>query len=99
MRRLILILLAASVCAAAIAETPARATISPKSCGTAKVNGTTYRVRTHLLSCPRARSWSIAYLKRRAVPSGYRCRRFDRRVTRIAFTCFKGQRDFLAIRA
>ena len=91
------LLLALALMAGASA-TPADASTAPKRCGTITVRGSDFAVRAHLLPCRFSRRQSRAFLAEGRHPPGWTCRRYPRRLTRIAFTCRKGGRDYYAIR-
>lgn len=74
----------------------AGATVPPTDCGTIKVKATRYDVKSHRVSCRRARDWSRAYLARRKRPSGWRCDRYTD--SALVFRCRRGGRDFFAVR-
>ena len=94
----IVVLLIALALAATLAATPAGAATAPKKCGTITVRGKNFAVRGHRLPCRFARRKSRAFLAEGTHPPGWRCRRYPPRLTRIAFTCRKGGRDYYAIR-
>lgn len=75
---------------------PAHATVPPTDCGFLTAKGHRYNVKTHLVSCRRARDWSKAYLVRNRRPAGWRCRRYAD--TALVFRCRRGGRDFFAIK-
>jgi hypothetical protein len=56
-------------------------------CGKVKVHHRHYSVRAHVFSCKSARHWTVAWLKHRSHPSGWTCRSFSRRITRVRFVC------------
>ncbi len=56
-------------------------------CGSITVHHTRYSVRAHVLKCPLARQWSVAFLAHGSVPSGYDCQRYSPKVTRVRFFC------------
>jgi hypothetical protein len=71
---------------AALSATPARA-VPAIGCGHVTVNHKSYSVRAHVLSCSKARPWTVSYLSHRRAPRGYRCRRFSPKITRVLFVC------------
>jgi hypothetical protein len=82
-----------------VAPVPAAsATVAPKRCGQMTVNGRDFSVRGHRVKCRFARRGTRNFLANDIRPSGWTCRRYPRRVTRIAFTCRRGGKDFYAIR-
>lgn len=85
-------------CAVALAPGPAGAYVTPKKCGTVRANGKEFAVRAHVVSCDFARPKSRAYLRYGRKPAGWSCRRYSASVTRIAFVCRRGRKDFYAIR-
>lgn len=93
--RLIPALLAAAVALAAAA--PATATISPRNCGPLRVDGKRYTVKSHLLTCRKAKPWAKTYLDTGRRPTGWSCRKFPRRSS-FAFLCRRGDMDFYALR-
>lgn len=79
-----LILLAALV----VAFTAAPASAVPAiSCGKVKVHKKSYKVRAHVLACTKARKWTVNVLLNHGPPAGYKCRRFDPKITRVRFVC------------
>jgi hypothetical protein len=56
-------------------------------CGHVKVHKKSYSVRAHVLSCRKARPWTVNYLSGRGAPRGYHCRRFSPKITRVVFVC------------
>ena len=93
--RAILLLTLALALAAAV---PASAVVPPTSCGTSKIGRTNYSIKADKVSCTFAREWSRNYLLRNRRPSGYTCRKYDPRETRIRFRCYRGTKSFFAIR-
>lgn len=89
---------AAALAALALPAVPADATTYPRTCGTTKVKGKKYVIRTHLLTCTKGKPYAIEYLKRKRAPKGWRCTNYDRSQTSVVFTCRRRNRDFLAIR-
>jgi hypothetical protein len=76
------------VTAAMVATSAAPATATPAiGCGKVRVHHKRYSVRAHVLSCSKARRWSIAFLARGQVPAGYDCQRFSPKITRVRFVC------------
>jgi hypothetical protein len=57
-------------------------------CGRITVKRHRYSVRAHVLSCYAARVWSGKYLSNGYVPHGYRCHRYNPRITRVRFLCY-----------
>jgi hypothetical protein len=80
---LLLLIVAAVV---ALSAAPASA-VPAVSCGKVKVHQKKYAVRAHVLSCKKARRWSVDVLLRHPAPAGYECRRFDPKITRVRFVC------------
>ena len=80
------------------AAAPAGATVPPTDCGLTTVKGKRYDIKTHLISCKRAKPWARSYLRSGRKPNGYRCRNYSAKVTKFRFICRRGGRDFLAIR-
>jgi len=72
--------------AVAVSVTPASA-VPAVSCGKVKVHHQRFKVRAHVLSCRKARRWSVRVLLNHGAPAGYDCRRFDPKVTRVRFVC------------
>jgi hypothetical protein len=70
----------------------------PKKCGMITVNRQDFAVRGHLLPCRFSRRQSRAYLADGTHPSGWNCRRYPKRLTKIAFICRKGGRSYYTIR-
>jgi hypothetical protein len=97
-RNPIIALLALAVLAPALAPAPAEATVPPTKCGKIKANGKKFKVRGHRVGCDFARRWSKRFLKRGKRPTGWSCRRYPPKQTKIAFTCRKGGKDYYAIR-
>jgi hypothetical protein len=98
-RRVVLASLLALAILAAVVQPPAHASYPPRNCGVMSVHKHSYRVKTHFLACRHARHWSRLILAGRRGPPGWKCRRFSRKVTRIAFICQRGGgREFYAIR-
>jgi len=92
------VVLVALASAALLAPAPAGATTAPRKCGTITVREKNFAVRGHRLPCRFSRRQSRAFLAHGTHPPGWTCRRYPRRLTRIAFTCRKGGRDYYAIR-
>lgn len=88
----------AVVVVSAVFAAPAQAVVPPTNCGTKKIGKHTYSIRTHKVSCRFAREWSSLYLLRNRRPSGFTCRKYDPRQTRVRFRCYRGEKDFFAIR-
>ena len=82
----------------AITVGPATATMPPKSCGTAKVNGHKFKLKVHLISCGRGRKAAIRFLESGDHSKAWDCTRYSPQETKIAFTCRKGSKDYYAIR-
>jgi hypothetical protein len=40
----------------------------------------------------------VSYLGHNRRPKGYTCRKFDPRQTRVRLRCYKGDKDFFAVR-
>ena len=76
----------------------ATASVPPRNCGGMTVAGKSFAVRSHLVACSNARRHARHILRGGRGPSGWSCRRYSRRQTRIAFMCRRGQRDFYAVR-
>ena len=76
---------------------PADAVVPPTNCGFLKVGGKRYQIKTHRVSCRRARPWSSRYLRYHRRPTGWRCRDFPRRSS-FKFMCERGDRDFYAVK-
>lgn len=74
----------------------AGATVPPTDCGTVRAKSSRYDVKSHRVSCGRARDWSRAYLVRRKRPGGWSCRRYTD--SALVFRCRRGARDFFAVR-
>ena len=83
---LLAVLAIAASASAAIAPTQAGA-VPAVGCGSITVHHTRYSVRAHVLKCPLARQWSVAFLAHGSVPSGYDCQRYSPKVTRVRFLC------------
>ncbi len=100
MPRKLLALTAMALAATVLALTPgpAIAVVPTKSCGTLSAKGKSYKVRGHLVGCNFARLWTSRYLKQRRRPTGWRCRRYSARESKIAFVCRKRGTDFYAVR-
>lgn len=94
MRRLVVL----AVATAALAAGDAAAVVPPTNCGTVKLGARSYAVKTHSVSCSFARTWTVRYIRYNRRPSGWTCRKYDPRETRIRFRCYRGSRDFFAIR-
>ena len=88
----------AALLAGALLVAPASAVVIPRTCGTVTHNGKRYIIRSHQLTCSKAKPWATRYLRTRRAPSGFRCTRYDPRETKIRFTCRRRDQDFLAIR-
>lgn len=74
------------------------AVVPPKRCGTITVGDRDYRVRAHIVPCKFARRQSRRFLKTGEHNAGWSCTRYPAKVTRIAFNCRKGSKDYYAIR-
>jgi hypothetical protein len=77
---------------------PAGAVTTPKKCGTITVNGKSFKVNAHIVSCEFAKRWSKHFLNRGHKPNGWSCTRYSPDETSVAFTCRKGGKDFYAVR-
>jgi hypothetical protein len=97
-RGIFVALLLVSVLGLALVAGPAVATMPPKKCGIITVNGRDFAVRGHLLECRFSRRQSRAFLAHGTHPAGWTCRRYPRRLTKIAFSCRRGGREYYAIR-
>jgi hypothetical protein len=100
-RNLRLVTAAASTIAAlglAFGPAPASGVVPTKRCGTISVKGKRYSARAHIVSCPFAKRWASRYLATRRRPSGWRCRRYNPRETKIAFVCRRRGTDYYAVR-
>jgi hypothetical protein len=73
------------------------ATVPPKNCGTITVKGKRYQIKADQMRCDTAKTYSRRYLRRRARPSGYRCRSYSGG-TALKFRCSKRVKVFFAIR-
>ena len=85
-----------AACAALAA--PAEAVVPPKSCGTKRIGNNTYLIKADRVTCDFARTWASRYLLRNRRPAGYTCRKYDPRQTRVRFRCYRGSKEFFAIR-
>jgi hypothetical protein len=90
--------MALTAAAFALTSGVASAVVPTKACGTLSAKGKSYKVRGHLVGCNFARLWTSRYLKSGRRPTGWRCRRYSARESRIAFVCRKGGTDFYAVR-
>lgn len=72
--------------AALIIALPAAA-VPAVSCGTVGSKGKRYSVRAHLLACSSARTAARNYLSKGSKPRGYRCVRYNPKITRVVFNC------------
>jgi hypothetical protein len=80
----------AALIVAALALTfgqPVARAVPPVGCGKVKAHGKRYSVKAHVLACKSARHWTRVWFKNRHHPSGWVCRSFSRRVTRVRFVC------------
>ena len=75
----------------------AAATVPPKNCGTITVKSKRYQIKADQMRCDTAKTYSRRYLRRRARPSGYRCRSYSGG-TALRFRCSKSVKVFFAIR-
>jgi len=94
--RLLVLLLCAAALAAAVA--PAGAIVPPRDCGMTTVKGKRFNVRADQISCKTAKPHARRYLSTGRRPSGYRCRNYSSRTTKLKFKCDRGVRSFFAIR-
>jgi hypothetical protein len=94
------LLAAAALIAATFAAGPASAIVPPKNCGTVSVKGKTYNIKSDQLRCPKAREYSVRYLKTRSKPAAYKC--FTYSGSSIKFRCvaakYNPDRTFYAIK-
>jgi hypothetical protein len=70
----------------ALSAAPAAA-VPAIACGKVKVHHKSYKVRAHVLACAKARKWTVNVLLNHGPPTGYKCRRFDPKITRVRFVC------------
>jgi hypothetical protein len=63
-----------------------------------KVGRTSYSVKTHLVSCKFAKSWTNTYLSKNRKPPKFSCTKYNPKQTRIRFRCYRGDKDFFAVR-
>ena len=73
------------------------ATVPPKNCGMITVKSKRYQIKADQMRCDTAKTYSRRYLRRRARPSGYRCRSYSGG-TALKFRCSKRVKVFFAIR-
>jgi hypothetical protein len=66
---------------------PAGAIVPPRDCGTIRVAGKKYNIKTDQLSCTKAKDYSREFLKSGSKPSGYKCNRYQD--SSLAFRCVK----------
>ena len=78
------------------APPPAGATVPPKDCRTLTKQGQRYNIKADQLRCDTARRYAASYLTSGRKPSGYTCQK--PRSSKLAFRCFRGVREFFAIR-
>jgi hypothetical protein len=86
-----------AVVVAAIIAPGAGATVPPKNCGMITVESKRYQIKADQVRCSTAKTYSRRYLRRRARPSGYRCRSYSGG-TALKFRCSKRVKVFFAIR-
>ena len=84
-RLALLVVLVAGLTAAFVV--PAAA-VPAKACGTVGSKGKRYSVRAHLITCDSARTKARAYLSNGSKPRGWRCVRYNPKVTRVVFQCY-----------
>ncbi len=97
-RNAALVLLVCPGVVLALNSAPAGATVPPTRCGKLGVEGKTYKVNTHIVSCDFGRKWSRRYLKDHDHPGGWTCASYSPEETRIAFSCRKGGSSYYAVR-
>jgi hypothetical protein len=73
------------------------ATVPPKNCGMITVESKRYQIKADQMRCSTAKTYSRRYLRRRARPSGYRCRSYSGG-TALKFRCSRSVKVFFAIR-
>jgi len=91
-------LLVLAVVAGLLTTGGATAYTTAKRCGKVQAKGKTYSVRAHIVRCDFAKPASRRYLRQGRKPRGWSCTRYPARLTKIAFTCRRGGKDFYAIR-
>jgi hypothetical protein len=94
--KLLFALLVPGLAALALA-TPASATTYPRTCGKTTWKGTTYVIRTHLLTCSKGKPYAINYLRKRKRPAGWKCTN-GKSGDSIKFVCRRKRSSFLTIR-
>jgi hypothetical protein len=92
-------ILAAALLAGALAAGPAQATVPAKKCGKIEVGRKDFKIRAHLIGCDRARKASRKFARSGKHGKSWDCNRYPPSVTKIAFKCDKGRKDYIAIRA
>ncbi|HWH43532.1 MAG TPA: hypothetical protein VNT32_02260 [Thermoleophilaceae bacterium] len=88
----------AAVAVLALLPPAGESVVSPNNCGKISAKGKRYQVKSHLISCRIAKPAADRFLETGRRPSGYTCRTFSPEQTKIRFRCFRGQKDFYAIR-
>lgn len=86
------------VAALALAPAAGEAVVSPTNCGKVSAKGKRYQVKSHRIACRIAKPAAKRFLETGRKPRGYTCRTFSPKQTKIRFRCFRGQKDFYAIR-
>jgi hypothetical protein len=84
--RSLALLVALAALVVALTAAPASA-VPAIACGKVKVHHKRYKVRAHVLACKKARKWTVDVLLNHGPPAGYKCRRFDPKITRVRFVC------------
>jgi len=97
-KKLLALTVSALLVALVASALPATATVPPTDCGLMRVKGKRYNIKTHSITCRRAKPWTKRYLTTGRRPRGYRCRNYDPKVTKFRFRCARRDRDFFAIR-
>jgi hypothetical protein len=75
MRR-VLVLLPLVLLVAAAAAMTAEAIVPPRDCGTIRVKGKRYRIKSDQVRCATAKRYATRYMARGTRPRGYRCYRY-----------------------
>lgn len=69
------------------AAAPVSEAIPPRVCGKVSHKGKRYVVHAHIVKCSFSLTWAKRYLKRRAVPEGYKCNAFEGPQPNLPWVC------------
>lgn len=81
-----------------VAVSAAPRPVPPQDCGFMSVKSKRFNVKADQLRCEQARKYVRRYETGQGKPKGYTCQAGDPDVTSIAVRCFKGKKEFFAIR-